>query len=102
MDTDSGRRGSVKQSKNGSWYYVVDTTPAGAIKREQTRRRGFATRRAAQAALTRTLRDLTDRTYVDRRVRCSGITSSPRGCRRSARQSDPAPSTATPATSGST
>ena len=27
MDTDSGRRGSVKQSKNGSWYFVVDTTP---------------------------------------------------------------------------
>jgi hypothetical protein len=64
MDTDSGRRGSVKQSKNGSWYFVVDTTPAGAMKREQTRRRGFATRRAAQSALTRTLRDLTDQTYV--------------------------------------
>ena len=64
MDIDSGRRGSVKQSKNGSWYFVVDTTPAGAVKREQTRRRGFTTRRAAQSALTRTLRDLTDQTYV--------------------------------------
>ena len=64
MDGSSGRRGSVKQSKNGSWYFVVDTTPAGATIREQTRRRGFGTRRAAQSALTRTLRDLTDQTYV--------------------------------------
>jgi integrase len=64
MDASSGRRGSVRQSTNRSWYFVVDTTPAGALKREQTRRRGYATRRAAQAALTRTLRDLADRTYV--------------------------------------
>jgi integrase len=64
METDSGRRGSVKQSKNGSWCFVVDTTPTGVVKREQTRRRGSSTRRAAQAALTRTLRDLTDQTYV--------------------------------------
>jgi len=64
MDNSSGRRGSVKQAKNGSWYFVVDTTPSGATTREQTRRRGFGTRRAAQAALTRTLRDLTDQTYV--------------------------------------
>ena len=64
METNVGRRGSVKQSKNGTWYFVVDTTPAGAIKRIQTRRRGFPTRRAAQSALTRTLRDLADQTYV--------------------------------------
>ncbi len=30
----------------------------------QTRRRGFATRRAAQSALTKTLRELGDQTYV--------------------------------------
>ena len=64
MDHNSGRRGSVKQSRNGTWYFVVDTTPSGAVKRRQTRRRGFSTRREAQTALTRTLRDLTDRTYV--------------------------------------
>ena len=64
MDNSNGRRGSVKQSRNGTWYFVVDTTPAGATSRQQTRRRGFGTRRAAQAALTRTLRDLTDQTYV--------------------------------------
>ena len=73
MDTGSGRRGSVTQSKNGSWYFVVDTTPAWAVKREQTRRRGFATRRAAQSAQTRTLRDLTrsDIRRTGRRVRRS-------------------------------
>ncbi len=60
----TGRRGSVKQSANGTWFFVVDTTPEGAPTREQTRRRGFATRRAAQAALTKTLRDLSDQTYV--------------------------------------
>jgi len=64
MDNSHGRRGSVKQSRNGTWYFVVDTTPAGATARQQTRRRGFGTRRAAQAALTRTLRDLSDQTYV--------------------------------------
>jgi integrase len=64
MNDRSGRRGSVRQSANGTWYFVVDTTPSGALKREQTRRRGFATRRSAQTALTRALRDLTDQTYV--------------------------------------
>jgi integrase len=64
MNDRSGRRGSVRQSANGTWYFVVDTTPSGALKREQTRRRGFATRRSAQSALTRALRDLTDQTYV--------------------------------------
>lgn len=64
MDSNGGRRGSVKRSRNGTWYFVVDTTPPGAVRREQTRRRGFPTRREAQAALTRTIRDLTDRTYV--------------------------------------
>jgi integrase len=74
MDADSGRRGSEKQSKNGSWYLVI---PAGAMKRAQTRRRAFATRRAAQSALTRTLRDLTDQTYVAPVRQMFGITSSP-------------------------
>ncbi|MEI6230363.1 MAG: tyrosine-type recombinase/integrase [Actinomycetes bacterium] len=63
-DASSGRRGSVKQSANGSWFFVVDTTPLGSLHRMQTRRRGFATRRAAQSALTQTLRELGDQTYV--------------------------------------
>ena len=62
--TSTGRRGSVKQSANGTWYFVVDTTPVGAARRMQTRRRGFATRRAAQSALTKTLRELGEQTYV--------------------------------------
>ncbi len=60
----SGRRGSVSQEKNGTWTFVVDTTDVGSAARRQTRRRGFATRRAAQAALTKTIRDLDNRTYV--------------------------------------
>ena len=64
LGDSSGRRGSVKQSANGTWYFVVDTTPAGALQRQQTRRRGFATRRAAQTSLTKTLRELSDQTYV--------------------------------------
>jgi integrase len=59
-----GRRGSVKQSENGSWYFVVDASSETGLPRRQTRRRGFATRRAAQAALTKTLRDLSEQTYV--------------------------------------
>jgi integrase len=59
-----GRRGSVRQEPNGSWSLVVDATEAGAYQRNQTRRRGFATRREAQAALTKILRDLATQTYV--------------------------------------
>src|SRR4030095_2941018 len=50
----SGRRGSVRQSANGTWFFVVDVTQAGG-ERRQTRRRGFATRRDAQRELTRVL-----------------------------------------------
>jgi integrase len=57
-----GRRGSVKQAGNGTWYFVVDIGSAG--ERKQTRRRGFATRKAAQAELTRILGSLEQRTYV--------------------------------------
>ena len=60
----SGRRGSVKQSANGSWYFVVDTTALGSVQRRQTRRRGFVSRRAAQSALTKTLRELGEQSYV--------------------------------------
>jgi hypothetical protein len=59
-----GRRGSVRQEPNGSWSLVVDATEAGAYQRNQTRRRGFATRREAQAALTKILRDLATHAYV--------------------------------------
>ncbi|MFL6238830.1 MAG: tyrosine-type recombinase/integrase [Actinomycetes bacterium] len=58
-----GRRGSIRQSSNGSWYFVVDVTEECG-PRQQTRRRGFATRREAQTALSKTLRDLDNAAYV--------------------------------------
>ena len=57
------RRGTVKQSANGTWYFVVDIAD-DAGKRRQTRRRGFATQGAAQNALNGVLQDLARRTYV--------------------------------------
>lgn len=60
--TGTGRRGSVRQAANGTWYLVVDIG-VGA-DREQTRRRGFPSQKAAQAELTRILGSLEQRTYV--------------------------------------
>jgi len=57
-----GRRGSVKQAANGTWYFIVDIGTDG--QRRQTRRRGFPTRKAAQAELTRILGSLEQRQYV--------------------------------------
>jgi integrase len=58
-----GRRGSVRQAENGTWSYTVDVTLPGG-QRRQTRKRGFTTRKAAQAALTATLTKLQDQSYV--------------------------------------
>jgi integrase len=58
----SGRRGSVRQEPNGTWTLVADVGALG--ERKQTRRRGFPTRKAAQAELTRILTSLEQRTYV--------------------------------------
>jgi len=44
-------------------YFIVDIDD-GSGPRKQTRRRGFATRRPAQAALSTTLHDLSRKTYV--------------------------------------
>ena len=60
--TNVGRRGSVRQAENGTWFLIVDV--GEGIDRRQTRRRGFATRKAAQAELTRILGTLEQRTYV--------------------------------------
>jgi integrase len=57
-----GRRGSVGQAANGTWFLIVDV--GVGLDRRQTRRRGFATRKAAQAELTRILGTLEQRTYV--------------------------------------
>ena len=60
----SGRRGSIRQDTNGTWSFTVDSTAPGE-KRRQMRKRGFPTRRAAQTALTKVLRDLDTGAHVD-------------------------------------
>ncbi len=60
----TGRRGSIRQSVNGTWFFVVDITQPGG-ERRQTRRRGFTTRRGAQRELTRVLTSVDDRAYVE-------------------------------------
>ncbi len=49
-------RGSIRKEQNGRWSFVVDL-PALSDQRRQVRRRGFGTRREAQAALTELLGD---------------------------------------------
>lgn len=61
--TSPGRRGSVRQDDNGTWSYIVDLTLPGGNRR-QTRKRGFLTRKAAQAALTEIVTKLQDQSYV--------------------------------------
>ena len=57
------RRGSIRKEANGTWSLVVDV-PAGADRRRQLRRRGFTTRREAQAALVDLLATLQRGTFV--------------------------------------
>ena len=57
------RRGTVKQSANGTWFIVVDVADEEG-RRRQTRRRGFRSQREAQGALNKVLQDLEQRTYV--------------------------------------
>lgn len=49
------RAGSIKRDASGRWGFVVDTTPPGAARRRQVRKRGYKTKREAQEALTATL-----------------------------------------------
>jgi integrase len=62
MGTSPGRTGSVKRAANGSWHFIVDI--GYGTDRRQTRRRGFATKREAQAELTRILTSVEGGTYV--------------------------------------
>ena len=62
-----GRRGSVKQQANGTWSFVVDIHGDDGT-RKQTRRRGFKSKREAQAELTRILGALENRAYVAPRL----------------------------------
>jgi hypothetical protein len=58
------RSGSIKHAKDGSWFFVVDIAPSGGT-RKQVRRRGFRTKREAQAELTRSLHSLGEGTFVE-------------------------------------
>lgn len=62
MTNNNGRRGSVKQDASGRWMFAVDI--GSGADRRQTRRRGFATKKTAQAALTDTLSQLADHSYI--------------------------------------
>src|SRR5450631_3038567 len=59
-----GRRGSIRQEPNGTWMFVLDTTPPGSKQRAQTHRRGFRTKRETQAALNDAVAALSANTYV--------------------------------------
>jgi len=56
-------QGSIRQDKTGRWYFVVDT-PSPDERRRQLRRRGFKTKKKAQAALTTVLGDVQRGTFV--------------------------------------
>jgi len=58
------RAGSIKRDASGRWAFVVDTTPPGAARRRQVRKRGFATKRVAQEALTATLAEVQSGGFV--------------------------------------
>jgi integrase len=57
------RRGKIDRDPNGNWWIRLDVAPAGA-PRKQMRRRGFRTKRDAQAALNELLHDLGKGTFV--------------------------------------
>ena len=56
-------QGSVKKDASGQWRFVVDLRAADG-KRKQAYRRGFATKKAAQEALTKLLGDKQQGTFV--------------------------------------
>jgi len=58
------RAGNLKRDVSGKWGYVVDVAPPGATTRRQVHKRGFATKRAAQEALTATLAAVQGGTFV--------------------------------------
>ncbi|MDP9357285.1 MAG: Arm DNA-binding domain-containing protein, partial [Chloroflexota bacterium] len=62
-------RGSVQKysGKRGvSWSYVIDLGRTSEGKRDQKRRRGFPTKKAAEEAMQRELHERRSGTYVER------------------------------------
>ncbi len=56
--------GSVRRDGSGGWHFNVDL-PSADGRRKQAHRRGFATRKEAQAALDQVKADVLHGTYVD-------------------------------------
>jgi hypothetical protein len=54
-----------RDPRTGLWYFVVDTSPTVDGKRHQARRRGFSTKKEAQAALDRLRIGVRERTVVE-------------------------------------
>lgn len=53
-----------RDDKTGTWWFVVDLAPTGDGKRRQVKRRGFPTKKSAQAALDELRHDNRHGTYV--------------------------------------
>ena len=57
--------GPQKDEKSGNWWFVVDLPPGPDGQRRQAKRRGFATKKAAQEAMDRLRISARDQTYVE-------------------------------------
>lgn len=56
--------GSVRKEAS-KWYYVIEFGRDSNGKRKQKKKRGFKTKKEAQAALTKALHELNTRTYIE-------------------------------------
>ncbi len=58
-------QGSIKRDESGQWYFIADLGPDPMTgRRRQSKRRGFPTKKAAQAALSDLLGELRRGEYV--------------------------------------
>jgi integrase len=60
-----GRCPQLRNSRHGSWYYIVDVPAAPGKTRRQRKRGGFATERAAEEALTAVIATLNAGSYTE-------------------------------------
>jgi hypothetical protein len=60
------RAGSIKKdTKAGTWYFVIDLAPPGATDRQQIKRRGFPTKVAAREAMDKLKESVRRGEYVE-------------------------------------
>ena len=57
-------QGSIKRDESGAWFFIVDVAGANG-KRKQLRRRGFSTKKEAQAALSEIHHSVRSGGYVE-------------------------------------